>query len=451
MDVLEALRRYADFLVETPGTGVSLTGGPCPLGSESDETRVDPKTMRKVLGKSRGKASDEAILMLCRTIAFDVPFVRSHYHRVFGEHYERPDRASPASARRDPAVSQSAVDAIVRLAEHLGAAESDKDNLPFTRNRHFTGRVALLDALHETLRTERHATLSSAALKGMGGVGKTHTALEYAYRHRPDYDKILWVHADGEPVLRQSLASLDAVLHLPAEPTLDDRIRGVLEWLSQHSRWLLVVDNAETRDDVARLGRYLAFSGEGAIIVTTRTQAPGRSFVPLEVGTFSSGEGGELLERLTGRHEPGRPPAPAAEALSERLGGLALALEQAGAYMVQCAMGFDEYLALYETRASALLDRASDADYGQSAYRAFAISYERLRSRSALAAELLGQFAMFPPDGFPVRTLFDEYDEIALRDAVWALRDYSLIDWREEEGIVSIHRVVQDIIKDLVL
>lgn len=449
MNTLDALRRYANYLVTTPGTGVSLTGGDCPLASESDGTRLDPKTLRKVLGTAKGKFSDAALLTLCRTIAFNIPFVISEYRRCFGNEYPVSDTDTSLRYRRDPVASQIAVDIIVRLAEHIAIIAVGKDNLPFTRNRLFTGRNDLLNELYRVLQSQQYATLSSAALKGMGGVGKTHAALEYAYRYHARYEKIFWVQADGEPILRQSLAELDRLLDIEIEPTVDDRIRSVCDWLSRHAEWLMVIDNAECQDDVARLHKYLNFSGNGAIIVTTRTQAPSRRFVPLEVDTFSPEEGALFLARRTGRYDTNSDLDPEAIALAKRLGGLALALEQAGAYMVQQNMGYKQYRILYERKAPVLLDRAVDTDYGRTAHRALSISYEALKTRDALAAQLLEELTLCPPERIPIQDLFDDYDEILLRDAVWTLRDYSLISWQDEDATASIHRVVQDVIQNL--
>src|SRR5579863_7249426 len=69
--------------------------------------------------------------------------------------------------------------------------------VPVPRNPYFTGREAILEELHSQLRPDQVVALThSAALSGLGGVGKTQTALEYAYRHAFDYSAVFWIRAE---------------------------------------------------------------------------------------------------------------------------------------------------------------------------------------------------------------------------------------------------------------
>jgi DNA transposition AAA+ family ATPase len=80
----------------------------------------------------------------------------------------------------------------------------------------FTGREALLNRLYESLRAGKTTALTQAqAITGLGGIGKTQTALEYAYRYQNDYDAILWVKADSSETLLVDLVSLAHLLQLP--------------------------------------------------------------------------------------------------------------------------------------------------------------------------------------------------------------------------------------------
>ncbi len=68
--------------------------------------------------------------------------------------------------------------------------------MPSPRNRAFTGREAILAALEAGLKAHR-ATALTQAIAGLGGIGKTQTAVEYCYRHRDDYRAVLWARADS--------------------------------------------------------------------------------------------------------------------------------------------------------------------------------------------------------------------------------------------------------------
>jgi hypothetical protein len=76
-------------------------------------------------------------------------------------------------------------------------------NVPHPRNPFFTGREEVLQQLHKTISASRIASLS-----GLGGIGKTQTAVEYAYRHRDDYSAVLWVGADTRELLVSGFVAL---------------------------------------------------------------------------------------------------------------------------------------------------------------------------------------------------------------------------------------------------
>ena len=75
-------------------------------------------------------------------------------------------------------------------------------NVPYRRNPFFTGREQLLEHLHDRLTVNKTAALTQAqAISGLGGIGKTQIALEYAYRHRDEYRTVLWATADSRESL----------------------------------------------------------------------------------------------------------------------------------------------------------------------------------------------------------------------------------------------------------
>jgi hypothetical protein len=105
--------------------------------------------------------------------------------------------------------------------------------VPLSENRFFTGRVVILERLKNTLTIHRRA-----ALFGLGGMGKTQTALHYIYQHRQVYQAILWLPGDDETNLRSSFLGLITVLGLPETNDL----AVVQNWLLNHADWLLVID-----------------------------------------------------------------------------------------------------------------------------------------------------------------------------------------------------------------
>jgi len=95
-------------------------------------------------------------------------------------------------------------------------------NVPYVRNPFFTGREELLKQLHENLAQNKAAALTQAqAISGLGGIGKTQTAVEYAYRYRDEYRCVLWINAATRDELITSFVELAALLNLPERQEKD--------------------------------------------------------------------------------------------------------------------------------------------------------------------------------------------------------------------------------------
>jgi hypothetical protein len=114
------------------------------------------------------------------------------------------------------------------------------------RNPHFTGRQAQLDGIRTALTQGRPGT--ATALRGLGGVGKTQLAVEYAYRFAGDYDVIWWIDAERPALIADQLGQLAEALDLPGA----DAEIACAE-LRRRDRWLLVFDNAGDLDRAQQL------------------------------------------------------------------------------------------------------------------------------------------------------------------------------------------------------
>jgi hypothetical protein len=115
--------------------------------------------------------------------------------------------------------------------------------LPVARNRRFFGRQELLSEIDGHLKPEKDSTgLRSLAIHGLGGVGKTQVALEYAYSKRDDFDAILWVPAENILILQQGFTKIAVEgLRLPnANPKSDqENMLLVVSWLQQTSTYCI--------------------------------------------------------------------------------------------------------------------------------------------------------------------------------------------------------------------
>src|SRR5260221_8800096 len=120
-------------------------------------------------------------------------------------------------------------------------APSHAWNVPYQPNPFFTGREELIKQLHDNL-MNRKAVALTQAISGLGGIGKTQTAVEYAYRYRDEYHDVLWVNAATRDTLITSFLDLAHQLNLPEKDEQDQNItvQAVKRWLEQHGHWLLM-------------------------------------------------------------------------------------------------------------------------------------------------------------------------------------------------------------------
>jgi hypothetical protein len=282
--------------------------------------------------------------------------------------------------------------------------------VPLPENPFFTGREDVLDELKKTL-DER----GIAALTGLGGMGKTQTAAQYAHHHREDYQSVLWVKGESQEALFADLSQSAQRLELPEREAKEQSVivGAVMQWLDEHEGWLLVLDNVEDFGVVRDLTRK-ANANEHHVIVTTQASAMGQ-IKRQPLSPMDREQGALLLLRRANRLPPDEPlssvnanDAALARKISDEVGGLPLALDQAGAYLEETGCGLEDYLGLLRKRAKELLDRRGglDADH-LSVAATFLTSFEKLARQNPAAAELLRAAAFLPPDAIP-EEIFNE-------------------------------------------
>jgi len=148
-------------------------------------------------------------------------------------------------------------------------------NVPYRRNPFFTGREDLLNQLHEYFTRAKTAALTQPpAITGLGGIGKTQIAVEYAYRYKEEYHAVLWISAASRETLIESFVTLARLLALPATDEHDPNrtVTAVQHWLTHHTQWFLILDNA---DDSTLVRECLPRGDHGHILLTTRERAWG--------------------------------------------------------------------------------------------------------------------------------------------------------------------------------
>ncbi|WP_222271005.1 FxSxx-COOH system tetratricopeptide repeat protein [Modestobacter marinus] len=322
------------------------------------------------------------------------------------------------------------------------------------RNPHFTGRDGMLAELRRRLRAGE-GTLVVQALYGLGGVGKTQLALEYAHRFAADYDLVWWIDAEQPVLIPETLAGLAVRLGLSAGPTVSDTVERLLAELRRRDRWLLVFDNAERPADVAAYRP----GGTGHVLITSRFPGWGALGGRIEVDVLTRPETIALLRaRIPGLD------AELANQLAAELGDLPLAAAQAAGYLEQTDLPAADYLRRFRARRASLLARGDVVGYSGRIDTAWGLSLERLRDEDPAAVQLLELAAFLAPEPIPL-FLFADHPELlgeplrstaaepdVLADTVGALVGYSLARRHcapphgDCEGF-QVHRLVQAVIR----
>ena len=136
------------------------------------------------------------------------------------------------------------------------------------------------------------------AISGLGGVGKTQLAVEYAYRHAGDYDLVWWVRSEEPSALAAEYAALARELDLPQADNPDQGvvIEAVRQWLRQVQGWLLVLDNAPGPEELLK---YIPQGSGGHVLITSRNPGWGGVAGTLPMREFEEGEAVQFLLRRT--------------------------------------------------------------------------------------------------------------------------------------------------------
>jgi DNA-binding XRE family transcriptional regulator/tetratricopeptide (TPR) repeat protein len=320
-------------------------------------------------------------------------------------------------------------------------------NVP-ARNPGFTGRDGLLAQVRDRLLAGDAAVVQ--ALHGMGGVGKTQLAAEYAHRFAASYELAWWINAEQGGLIGDQVAALGVALGCIDAGAETGTVRAVvLAELRALGRWLLVFDNAEDRAEVAA---WLP-GGSGHVLITSRERGWAELAAPVEVDVLDRAESVALLQhRVSGLG------AADADRLAAELGDLPLALAQAAAFMAGTGMAVDEYLGLLHARAGQVLDQAVPGAYPRSLAAVTGLIAGRLAGDDPAAAELASLCAFLAPEPVP-EDLFTHAagelpgalaalagDPLAWRQTLARLARRSLARL-DHRGLVM-HRLTQAILRD---
>ncbi|MCJ1470073.1 hypothetical protein MMC07_008718 [Pseudocyphellaria aurata] len=277
----------------------------------------------------------------------------------------------------------------------------------------FVGRTNELQQIEEglelaLLQSSNRLRLKIVVLQGMGGVGKSQLAIEYAIRHQGVYSAIFWCNGKTEALLRLELAAIAEQIPLKGvlgsngkilkdEVGLETAITAVFDWLSEthNTKWLIIVDNVDTQRAVILSAEgstdtsyniWKHFPRHGSLLITSRLASLRRIGKGVEIREVSTQDGLQILCNATGGDTKDREAA----IIVEKLQGLPLAIAQAGAYIYEMSITPKKYLDSYEARTRDILTQHNDITYVNGSIMAtLQISYDAVKSRNPSAFKLL--------------------------------------------------------------
>ncbi|HVR46140.1 MAG TPA: FxSxx-COOH system tetratricopeptide repeat protein [Candidatus Binatia bacterium] len=316
----------------------------------------------------------------------------------------------------------------------------------------FSGREAELTALERALTRDR----GIAALCGLGGLGKSSLAREYAWRNRDAYSVIWWLNAQTEDALVEGLLRLGAIFvrgldrHADRRAAAHQVVRTVLGSLSKPA--LLIFDNLEDE----RILRAWRPRAGACVLVTSRNTSWSADVTPIALNVWPLDVAAEFVRSESARADL---TGDDARAIAETLGGLPLALAHAAAALRGRRMVSAQR---YLQRVNDYLKNAPQhSEYPQSVFATFSTAIAQAEHEVAGAADLLCFAAAFAPDAIPSE-LFeqpaDRYphalqplvtDELRRNEALGVLDRLSLLAYAPASQSHSIHRLVQLAARDV--
>ncbi|CAN9172819.1 unnamed protein product [Alternaria alternata] len=354
------------------------------------------------------------------------------------------------------------------------------------RARQFVDRPTEMAELERVLmpRAGQSQRQNIHVLRGLGGMGKTQLAVEFARRHHGRFSSVFWLDGRSEDTLRRSIANCagrippgqiaetSRMYAADSSADVDVVVKDIMAWLARpdNSTWLLIFDNVDREHkvqggdpDAYDVKRYLSGADHGSVLVTTRLARLEQLGESQHLGKVGETQAKAILDSWYKQQYN----AARGKQLLERLDGLPLAIAQAGAYLQESGVELTTYLRFYEQQWDALMEAECEQDTplqdypDRSVWTTWIISYAAVRDKHEATANLLllwlfldnkglwyGLFAGACSPSAIAKTMLSEWigqaatSELASGQAMRLLRSYSLVEVLEDAAGYATHPVV---------
>lgn len=301
----------------------------------------------------------------------------------------------------------------------------------------------------------------TVAISGLGGIGKTQVALQFAYSVKEGYPEfsIFWVQAMSMEAFERSCMEVATVLEM-RQKSDDDVKRLVQRWLcgKKAGRWLLIVDNVDSLDVLRGseqregLLTFLPESEDGLTIFTTRhgeiaQHLAGSNVV--EIGKMARQEVVDLFKKSLLRKSPRDNDGIMIDLLHE-LECLPLAITQAAAYINTNKIAVSDYLLLLKnTDGDAIIilsrnfdDKTRYPNSANAVAKTWTITFNKISEQDKLAANLLAFISYIEWKAIPRSILPTDHPKAQLEEAIGTLCAYSFLERRGDGKKFDMHRLV---------
>ena len=339
--------------------------------------------------------------------------------------------------------------------------------MPYTQLPSFTGRAKVLHDLQAALIGRTTTLLTQpASFNSIGGLGKTQTAVAFAYRNRNVYQGTFWARGDSDWTMAADFMTIARTLgwNGPTEQAWKQALDFVHTWFMEHQDWLLVIDNVEKPE---KIHQWLPADHSGNVLLTSRLQTFGQVGITqqIELGTLQEEEALRFLYKRTGRLDTDSLERKSALQLAQRVGGIPLALDWACAYLTAKEMAFRDYLPLLNSPnvSEGSPHPLSIGTIRETMVSIFKRNLQEIEKESTVSQELLRACAFFHHDWISLEMLSQagthlsqELSELllqrhkepqAIEKTLACLCQFNLIQWEQEKEGFRLHPFTQDLVK----